>query len=301
MPLTPDQVAAKRFSVTRFRPGYAEEEVDAFLDEVEAELRRLLQEKAELQRGTPARAPAGPAAAAGSLAPAPEPAPEPSPPAPGEGQEAALRTLLLAQRTADEAVAEARREADAIVTAARERASTLERETRERHASRLADLQREQDALARQVAQLQEFESGHRSRLRSYLQEQLRELDSRAPVVGKPPELAPPASRVAVPSTPAARETGAGQAGAGGQARARGQAGAGGQAGTGGQPPPGPGSVPGRAGGSLHEAGEGAGPSGRHPVVEDLGAGTDPVQPAGRDPLSPTDTGPDRPPAGPEQ
>ena len=34
MPLTPEDVSNKRFTSTRFRPGYDEDEVDAFLDEV---------------------------------------------------------------------------------------------------------------------------------------------------------------------------------------------------------------------------------------------------------------------------
>src|SRR5579863_8929938 len=49
MPLTPADVRNKQFSTTRLRPGYDEEEVDAFLDEVEAELNRLVQENEELR------------------------------------------------------------------------------------------------------------------------------------------------------------------------------------------------------------------------------------------------------------
>ncbi|MGH3253687.1 MAG: DivIVA domain-containing protein, partial [Trebonia sp.] len=49
MPLTPAEVRNKQFSTTRLRPGYDEEEVDAFLDEVEAELDRLIQENEELR------------------------------------------------------------------------------------------------------------------------------------------------------------------------------------------------------------------------------------------------------------
>src|SRR5437763_11083474 len=100
MPLTPEDVQSKRFSTVRFKEGYDEEEVDAFLDEVEAELRRLLGENTDLRTGagpalaaTPA-APPPPVAAAAPAAPA-APAEEPS--------EAALRPLLPAQRPADEA------------------------------------------------------------------------------------------------------------------------------------------------------------------------------------------------------
>jgi DivIVA domain-containing protein len=95
--LTPIEVENTQFRVA-FR-GYAIDEVDAFLDRVQSELARLLSE----------------AQAGGS--PAPTPAVSGT-----EGQEAALRTLLLAQRTADEAVAEARAEAEQIRTAAREEA-----------------------------------------------------------------------------------------------------------------------------------------------------------------------------------
>ncbi len=49
MPLTPADVRNKQFSTTRLRPGYDEEEVDAFLDEVEAELDRMIQENEELR------------------------------------------------------------------------------------------------------------------------------------------------------------------------------------------------------------------------------------------------------------
>src|SRR3954467_14829738 len=111
MPLTPDDVQNKRFSTVRFKEGYDEEEVDAFLDEVETELRRLLAENSSLGRApAPASQPEAPA-------PAAAPAEEPS--------EAALRTLLLAQRTADEAIAQAKGEADQIVSQAKVRASAI--------------------------------------------------------------------------------------------------------------------------------------------------------------------------------
>jgi len=41
MPLTPADVRNKQFSTTRLRPGYDEEEVDAFLDEVCHTVNRL--------------------------------------------------------------------------------------------------------------------------------------------------------------------------------------------------------------------------------------------------------------------
>src|SRR6201987_4511808 len=49
MPLTPADVRNKQFSTTRLRPGYDEEEVDDFLDQVEAGVDWLIQENEELR------------------------------------------------------------------------------------------------------------------------------------------------------------------------------------------------------------------------------------------------------------
>jgi DivIVA domain-containing protein len=65
MSLTPVDVRNKQFGMTRFRPGYIDAEVDAFLDAIEAGLDRLIQENEELRaelatgmRGGIARGPA---------------------------------------------------------------------------------------------------------------------------------------------------------------------------------------------------------------------------------------------------
>ena len=49
MPLTPEDVSNKRFTPVRLREGYDMGEVDQFLDEVEAELERLLAENDDLR------------------------------------------------------------------------------------------------------------------------------------------------------------------------------------------------------------------------------------------------------------
>jgi len=41
VPLTPDDVSTVRFRTVRFKEGYDEMDVDAFVDEVVVELRRL--------------------------------------------------------------------------------------------------------------------------------------------------------------------------------------------------------------------------------------------------------------------
>jgi DivIVA domain-containing protein len=195
VPLTPPDVAAKQFRVA-FR-GYDRDEVDAFLEEVESELARLLStNERQRQSGAPS-APTPPSSATAGT----------------EGQEAALRTLLLAQRTADEAIAEARAEAEQVRTAAREEADAalsaaraeaeatltaarseaqatldasrteaagLDAQIAERTQAALGDLDVRRQRLEARIEELRAFEREYRTRLRAYLQGQLRELDSRS-------------------------------------------------------------------------------------------------------------------------
>ena len=154
MPLTPEDVQNKRFSTVRFKEGYDKEEVDAFLDEVEAELRRLLGENSDLRR----RAAAACAAAAGAAAAVAAP---PARARREEPQEAALRTLLLAQRTADEAIARPSARPTRSSPRRRRRPSLdasrgAARSTRQA----MADLQRQRDALEAQIEELRGVRAG---------------------------------------------------------------------------------------------------------------------------------------------
>lgn len=171
MPLTPADVANKQFKIA-FR-GYSLDEVDAFLDEVEGELGRLLRDNAELKTGRPVP----------PVFQAPEPqqvAPPPTAPlAPGEGQEAALRTLLLAQRTADEVVAEARADAAKIVSDAQGRAGNVDNEIAARITAAMGGLDQRKRELEVQIENLRAFEREYRTRLKAYLEGQLRDLSSR--------------------------------------------------------------------------------------------------------------------------
>jgi DivIVA domain-containing protein len=81
---------------------------------------------------------------------------------------AAVRILELAQRTADEAVSAARIESDQMVSAAKTNVANL---TRELEAQRVS--------MERRVEELRAYEREYRGRLRSYLEGQLRELDSK--------------------------------------------------------------------------------------------------------------------------
>jgi DivIVA domain-containing protein len=240
--LTPQDVQNKVFSPTRFRTGYNEDEVDTFLDEVEAELTRLLDENADLRRqldearraggggpGVPpqlieenqqlrrqvedarraaaqaqaaAQQAQAQAAAAASRGPSTSPVPIPGGatqviPAVGSRAAAAAaaaapsgnaaidaeieqrvaRTLVLAQRTADEAVREARAESERARREARQDADRILAEARSHVAEQLGGLEDDKRRLEGQVEQLRAFEREYRTRLRAYLEMQLRDLD----------------------------------------------------------------------------------------------------------------------------
>src|ERR1700757_1384984 len=143
MPLTPADVRNKQFSTTRLRPGYDEEEVDAFLDEVEAELDRLIQENEELRAklaevlrggGKPAMALSSPLSDPRSDTMVPEPPieqpmrrPEPmmmehGPYQPEDNRDRAARFLSRARQPPARASPAPRREADETLGRARREA-----------------------------------------------------------------------------------------------------------------------------------------------------------------------------------
>ena len=103
MPLTPQQVAEKKFTSTRFKPGYDESEVDTFLDEVETELTRLYDEAADLRhqledaRSTATAQPQPPAPVSEPVEPveAAEPESAGSPPATASPQVTLLTTFHI--------------------------------------------------------------------------------------------------------------------------------------------------------------------------------------------------------------
>jgi DivIVA domain-containing protein len=161
MPLAPADVRNKQFSTTRLRPGYDEEEVDAFLDEVEAELDQLIQENEELRAKLAECLRGGRSAVPALSSPLSDPKPEmmapervtperrepvpvmlgaPPPvlspeqerrPKPavtgtsGYNVDSITRVLSLAQQTADQAVADARREAGETLSQARREANDI--------------------------------------------------------------------------------------------------------------------------------------------------------------------------------
>ena len=183
MPLTPADVHNVAFSKPPIgKRGYNEDEVDAFLDLVENELTRLIEENSDLrqrieeldQELAAAGGGAGPAVSAAPTQAIPplEPEPEPVKPAPvvaaataGTNEEQAMkaaRVLALAQDTADrltgtakadsdKMLADARANADQIVSEARQTAETTVADARQRADAMLADAQSRSETQLRQA------------------------------------------------------------------------------------------------------------------------------------------------------
>jgi DivIVA domain-containing protein len=199
MPLTPEDVVNKRFQATKFREGYDQDEVDDFLDEVVNELRRLNEDNEELrqklgscERRVSELSRASVARESEPEAPKPQPMPmsmpEPMRPAAqlevvAQGPEAAAGMLALAQKLHDEYVRNGEQQRDRIVGEARDHATRLMREAEDKQRQTLGSLEQERSLLERKIDELRAFEREYRSRLKSYLEGQLRELEAKAAVV----------------------------------------------------------------------------------------------------------------------
>jgi DivIVA domain-containing protein len=284
MPLTPADVHNVAFSKPPIgKRGYNEDEVDAFLDLVEAELGRLLEENNDLreqveqleqqlssahadlddartkaaQAPSQQNAPAQPPAATTTMvapqqqqrpvedaprtvqqpmpvaqAPAPQqqnvvPPPFGSDPSPmnggGDHHVQAAKVLGLAQEMADRLTAEAKSEADGMLSdartkseqllseartksdsmvnearsraetmlndartraetlerQARDKASTLERDAQRKHNETITLIEQQKSGLEKKIDELRTFEREYRTRLKTYLESQLRDLEGR--------------------------------------------------------------------------------------------------------------------------
>lgn len=181
------------------------EELKAKLEAAEARI-------AELSAGTPAdetanlgavaaahrteEAPREPSpaepSAASPVEPEPEPQPEPSQPsaadatpaagiAAAQGGEPASATgmLQLAQRLHDEYVANGKAEADRILTEARTEGEQIVNEAEEKRTRTLNQLEGERSLLERKIDELRVFERDYRTRLKSYLEGLLSDVEGR--------------------------------------------------------------------------------------------------------------------------
>ncbi|WP_426998963.1 DivIVA domain-containing protein [Pseudarthrobacter sp. N5] len=222
MALTPEDVVNKRFQPTKFREGYDQDEVDDFLDEIVVELRRLNQENDELRKKLAeggSGSPASSAAAAPVVEKVPAPVkvekddtrakaeaeakaaeaakkkeaeqaaplaavPAAAPAASGSNvsAESAAGLLAMAQQMHDRHVADGQAQKDKIIAEAQIEASSLVNDAQEKSRKTLGALEQQRSVLERKVEQLRGFERDYRSRLKAYIEGQLRDLDARGSV-----------------------------------------------------------------------------------------------------------------------
>lgn len=218
MALTPEDVVNKRFQPTKFREGYDQDEVDDFLDEIVVELRRLNQENDELRKKLAEAGSSVPASSAAApvveKVPAPvkaekdearekaeaeakaaeakkkdiQPAaPAAAAPAASAGvatpsAESAAGLLAMAQQMHDRHVADGQAQKDKIIAEAQIEASSLVNDAQEKSRKILGALEQQRSVLERKVEQLRGFERDYRSRLKAYIEGQLRDLDARGSV-----------------------------------------------------------------------------------------------------------------------
>ena len=181
--LTADDVLNKKFQATKFREGYEQDEVNEFLDEVVEAMRQLEAENADLkakleaanrrvaQLGEGAAITAAPASPVSPVQAEPAVSvPAVSGESGGQGPAAASGMLELAQRLHDEHVANGKAEGERIVTEARSTGEQIVREAEDQRNRTLAQLEKERSALEQKIDELRRFESDYRTRLKSYLQ-----------------------------------------------------------------------------------------------------------------------------------
>lgn len=208
--LTADDVLNKKFQSTKFREGYDQDEVDDFLDEVVNTLRAVTAENddlksklaaaehriAELNREVEAASQAAerrPVEQAFEPVRQPEPEPEPEPqPEPQRASvfgapqqhsnepESATGMLQLAQKLHDDYVRSGQEEGDRLISEAKMQASRIVREAEETSERTLAQLEQERSLLERKIDELRVFERDYRTRLKSYLENLLTDLEARA-------------------------------------------------------------------------------------------------------------------------
>ncbi len=200
MALTPEDVVNKRFQPTKFREGYDQDEVDDFLDEVVVELRRLNQENdelkqrlvasdsriAELQRSgaqaaqaAPEQAPVAPPDVVAAAAPVAPAYAAPTPVDQNAVDPSSTNNLLqLARRLHEEHVREGIEKRDALIAEGHATAARVVAEAESKQRAQISSLDQERALLEHRIDELRTFEREYRQKLKSYIEGQLRDLDS---------------------------------------------------------------------------------------------------------------------------
>ncbi|MDR1294760.1 MAG: DivIVA domain-containing protein [Bifidobacteriaceae bacterium] len=195
--LTADDVVLKKFQPTKFREGYDQVEVDDFLDEVAVSMRALSDENEKLKAqlatanqridelSRTGSAVDQPTIIAPPLPPEPELA---APPLGGKDiapePASASGMLALAQKLHDEYVRAGQEEGDQILNDAKAKAAGIVRESEEASARTLSKLEQDRALLERKIDELRIFERDYRTRLKTYLENLLADVEGK--VAGAP-------------------------------------------------------------------------------------------------------------------
>jgi DivIVA domain-containing protein len=170
--LTPEDVVNKRFTVTKFREGYDQDEVDDFLDTVVVEFRRLAAENEELrvQLGAAQSGGSEPAPKTPSDFPAAAPALVSSDPQETTNSHSLLQ---LARKLHEEHVREGLAKRDQLIRDGQESASRIMRDAETQARNITSQLELDRKAIENSINELREFENDYRGRLREYIENQL--------------------------------------------------------------------------------------------------------------------------------
>ena len=127
------------------------------------------EKKAEAKPAAAEKAPAAPAAAAAATPRS-------------ESAESAANVLSMAQRLHDEYVAAGVEQRDKIISEAKTEANTLVTTAEEKSRKTLSALEQQKSVLERKLEQLRGFERDYRARLKTYIEGQLRDLESQGSI-----------------------------------------------------------------------------------------------------------------------
>lgn len=182
--LTEHDVVNMRFKQpASVETGYDQDEVDFFLDEVALTIAQLTKDMAGLEnqvkiaearvtelQGGEAPVDQNPDSATSTAAFANDPQ--------NAASETATGMLLLAQELHDKHIEDGKAESDHIVAEAQARSEQLLGDAQEQYNRTMAQLEQERGLLERKISELRDFERDYRTRLKSYLESLLSNVET---------------------------------------------------------------------------------------------------------------------------
>jgi len=167
MALTPEDILAKRFQVTKFREGYDQDEVDDYLDDIVVELRKILSDNEALRTKSSL-----PADEEVEVQPFPV-ASEPATPSADEDTDQSRSIIELAHKLHADHVQEGRVKRDQIIKDAQVQAARIVRDAEAQAREVLNQLELDRRTVEESISDLKRFETEYRANLRDYIQGQL--------------------------------------------------------------------------------------------------------------------------------